>query len=145
MYQRRTRKFRRHPNGRNHSSRDNDGKMRFRPNLFISNKPRNNFRLGQNPEKLFEKYSELAKEARSSGDKTLCENYMQHADHFMRLMTSKNKLQSSNVDQNSNKISLEEKNQEKNSNSDLKDSTKNSDLKDSTKNSDLKDDAKQNK
>ena len=36
----------------------------------------------QSPEKLFEKYNALAKEALSSGDKILSENYLQHADHF---------------------------------------------------------------
>ena len=42
-------------------------------------------------EKLFEKYTSLAKEAMSSGDKTLSENYLQHADHFMRIIEDKNK------------------------------------------------------
>jgi len=42
-------------------------------------------------EKLFEKYSSLAKEAMTSGDKTLSENYFQHADHFMRIIEDKNK------------------------------------------------------
>ena len=40
----------------------------------------------QSAEKLFEKYNTLAKEALSSGDKTLSENYFQHADHFMRII-----------------------------------------------------------
>ena len=42
-------------------------------------------------EKLFEKYSSLAKEAMSSGDKTSSENYLQHADHFLRVIEDKNK------------------------------------------------------
>jgi|TARA_B110000438_G_C15639456_1_gene574615 hypothetical protein len=42
-------------------------------------------------EKLFEKYSNLAKEAMSSGDKTSSENYFQHADHYMRIIEDKNK------------------------------------------------------
>ena len=33
----------------------------------------------------------LAKEALSSGDKTLSENYFQHADHFIRVVDDKNK------------------------------------------------------
>ena len=41
--------------------------------------------------KLYEKYNNLAKEALSSGDKTLSENYLQHADHFMRVIEDKNK------------------------------------------------------
>ncbi len=92
MFQRRPRKFRRRSNGRHHHSRMNDGKNRFRPNLFVSDKPRN-FNTGQNAEKLFEKYNSLAKEALSSGDKTLSENYFQHADHFMRIIEDKNRNQ----------------------------------------------------
>ena len=39
-----------------------------------------------NAPKLIEKYTDLAREASSSGDKILSENYLQHADHFMRVM-----------------------------------------------------------
>ena len=39
---------------------------------------------------MLEKYNTLAKEALSSGDRTLSENYLQHADHFMRLIEDKN-------------------------------------------------------
>ena len=48
-------------------------------------------------EKLLEKYSILAKEAMSSGDKTLSENYLQHADHFMRVIEDKNKIRNQNI------------------------------------------------
>ena len=41
----------------------------------------------------------LAKEALSSGDKTLSENYFQHADHFMRIIEDKNKNQNQNKEQ----------------------------------------------
>ncbi len=47
-------------------------------------------------EKLFEKYTSLAKEAMSSGDKTLSENYLQHADHFMRVIEDKNRSRNQN-------------------------------------------------
>ena len=40
--------------------------------------------------KLVEKYNNLAKEALSSGDKILSENYLQHVDHFERLVSLKN-------------------------------------------------------
>ena len=39
-----------------------------------------------NAPKLIEKYSNLAREALSSGDKILSENYSQHADHFHRIL-----------------------------------------------------------
>ena len=38
-----------------------------------------------NASKLVEKYNNLAREALSSGDKILSENYLQHADHFYRI------------------------------------------------------------
>ena len=47
-----------------------------------------------NASKLFEKYTNLAKEAFSTGDKILSENYFQHADHFSRVLSNKNTEQS---------------------------------------------------
>jgi hypothetical protein len=32
------------------------------------------------------KYNDLAREASSNGDKILSENYLQHADHFTRIL-----------------------------------------------------------
>ena len=92
MFQRKPRGFRRRSNGRGRSSHEN-GYMqsRPRPNPFSNSQARNNFRHTQSAEKLFEKYNALAKEAMSSGDKTLSENYLQHADHFMRIIEDKNK------------------------------------------------------
>ncbi len=43
----------------------------------------------QNASRLIDKYTLLAKEALSSGDKILSENYLQHADHFIRVMEDK--------------------------------------------------------
>ena len=45
----------------------------------------------QNASKLIDKYTTLAKEALSNGDKILSENYFQHADHFVRVMEDKQK------------------------------------------------------
>ena len=42
-------------------------------------------RNNHNASKLIEKYNNLAREALSSGDKILSENYFQHADHFTRI------------------------------------------------------------
>ena len=72
----------------------------FNPNLSNvsdfkkKNYPRNNV----NCSKLIQKYSDLAREALSSGDKILYENYMQHAEHFVRL--SENLPQSLNPKNN---------------------------------------------
>ena len=43
-------------------------------------------RNNHNAPKLIEKCSNLAREALSSGDKILSENYFQHADHFTRIL-----------------------------------------------------------
>ena len=46
-------------------------------------------RNNHNASKLIEKYSNLAREALSSGDKILSENYFQHAEHFIRVLEAK--------------------------------------------------------
>ena len=46
-------------------------------------------RNNHNAPKLIEKYSNLAREALSAGDKILSENYFQHADHFTRILNEK--------------------------------------------------------
>ena len=51
---------------------------------FRHRNPRNN----QNASKLVDKYNNLAREALSSGDKILSENYLQHADHFSRILNT---------------------------------------------------------
>ena len=43
---------------------------------------RNNY----NASKLVEKYNDLAREALTNGDKILSESYLQHADHFKRIL-----------------------------------------------------------
>ena len=52
-------------------------------------KRRNPGRNNQNASKLIDKYNDLAKEAISNGDKILSENYLQHADHFARILQSR--------------------------------------------------------
>ena len=54
-------------------------------NFFRKNAGRNN----HNASKLIEKYSNLAREALSNGDKILSENYFQHAEHFIRVLEEK--------------------------------------------------------
>ena len=86
MFQRRQKSFRHRPRGRTGSPRHSNGQGRSMSNNFSNGPMRNNFRGNtQSAEKLFEKYNTLAKEALSSGDKTLSENYFQHADHFTRV------------------------------------------------------------
>ena len=68
-------------NGNGHKSNGD-----FSNNLDF--KRRNPGRNNQNASKLVDKYSELAREALSNGDKILSENYLQHADHFSRILNS---------------------------------------------------------
>ena len=88
----------------------NSGSKNFQKTFFGRN--------GLKAEKLLEKYNGLAKEALSSGDKILSENYYQHADHFLRVIENKNSTQSNSkpyLDNSStnknpnNKIILEDK------------------------------------
>ena len=37
-----------------------------------------------NVEKTMQKYQQLAKDAQSNGDPVLSQNYLQHADHYLR-------------------------------------------------------------
>ena len=46
-------------------------------------------RNNHNAPKLIEKYNDLAREALSNGDKILSENYLQHADHFTRILNDR--------------------------------------------------------
>ena len=52
-------------------------------------------RNNHNASKLIEKYNNLAREALSSGDKILSENYFQHADHFTRILAEQDKQRKS--------------------------------------------------
>ena len=101
MLHRKPRRFRRRSNGRN--GMHHNSSLRTRTNQFSNVQQRGNFRSQLSAEKLFEKYTSLAKEAMSVGDKTLSENYLQHADHFMRIIKDKNKsrdqMKSNTVDQ----------------------------------------------
>ena len=84
---------------------------------------RNPGRNNQNAAKLVDKYNNLAREALSSGDKILSENYLQHADHFSRILA----LQEANKS-NDQKNNVIEQNFSKNSKEALddKDNTSNS-------------------
>ena len=126
MFQRKQRRFRSHQNGRNHQSHGNGYKSaRLRSNSFSNNQTRNNFRPTQSAEKLFEKYSTLAKEAMSVGDKTLCENYLQHADHFMRIIEDKNKIREQDKANEVNKPVIDNKITNENSQVKQQDENKN--------------------
>jgi hypothetical protein len=89
IYRNNNRKNRFKSNGeRNYRKRLNNGHKN--QNDFNSNsdfRHRNSGRNNQNAAKLVDKYNNLAREALSSGDKILSENYLQHADHFSRVLS----------------------------------------------------------
>ena len=54
----------------------NNGNMNFNRNGSMTNP--------HNVEKTMQKFQQLAKDAQSTGDLVLVENYLQHADHYSR-------------------------------------------------------------
>ena len=57
-------------------------------------------RNNHNAPKLIEKYNDLAREALSNGDKILSENYLQHADHFTRILNEKESMRKDKIYEN---------------------------------------------
>ena len=88
------------------NGQNNNKRMRNRNNNNNSNNNNNNNRRGQNPmtrvfesngpdikirgtaSHVAEKYVQLARDARSSGDPVAAENYYQHAEHYFRLIAA---------------------------------------------------------
>ena len=68
----------------------------------------------QNAAKLVEKYNDLAREALSNGDKILSENYLQHSEHFSRILisqeNSRNHLENTAQNNEIGKIKVETEN-----------------------------------
>ena len=88
--------FRNNNNNRRHNFRRNDRNFKSngdRPKYGSNYSNNENFqrkipgRNNHNASKLIDKYNNLAREALSSGDKILSENYFQHADHFTRVLS----------------------------------------------------------
>ena len=82
----------RNNNNRRNKFRTSNRNFRTNGSNIASLGLKNNFQRmhssgnNNNAPKLIEKYSNLAREALSSGDKILSENYYQHADHFLRIL-----------------------------------------------------------
>ena len=90
---------------RNNSNNNRRNNFRRNDRNFKSNNERQKFgsnfatndnfkrkapgRNNHNAPKLIEKYNDLAREALSNGDKILSENYLQHADHFTRILNER--------------------------------------------------------
>ena len=79
--------MRQHSNGRrsrNKSRRGNNGPTRMQ--VFDSNGP--DVRIRGTAWQVAEKYAALAKDAASSGDRIMAENYLQHAEHYQRMINA---------------------------------------------------------
>lgn len=102
MRNRKSRVFRYRSNGRNFRRRTNDNEnIRSITGSFLNDRTKNNFKSNKSAEQLLESYKILAKEAISLGDKTLAENYLQHIDHFERIVSNKNLNQNNNLSNSS--------------------------------------------
>jgi hypothetical protein len=71
--------------GRNNNNRRNGNN---RSQVFDSNGP--DVRIRGTAHQVNEKYMALAKDASSSGDLILAESYLQHAEHYQRIINSWN-------------------------------------------------------
>ena len=108
------RKFR--INGDRNSTRGHDPQTLISNTNFQRKNHRNN---NHNAARLVEKYSSLAREALSSGDKILSESYFQHSDHFIRVLNEKEKNQGISRTEKAkldDKVSVEEKSKETDNN-----------------------------
>lgn len=82
----RRRKFHSNSNRPFRRRHDGEGRGSNSPNAIMNGQYRqNSFKGPYNTAKLLEKYNILAKEALSTGDIILAENYFQHAEHFSRI------------------------------------------------------------
>ncbi len=71
-----------HNNGGSHSSGGG-----FNPNrTFDSSGPE--IKIRGSASHVYEKYLQLARDANSSGDRVMAENYLQHAEHYFRIMAA---------------------------------------------------------
>ena len=89
---------------------NSNGNMNFNRNGSMTNP--------HNVEKTMQKFQQLAKDAQSSGDPVLVENYLQHADHYSRRLAELNERSRDNSkdDKNNNLVDTSTKDSLKSSN-----------------------------
>ncbi|MDP1875433.1 MAG: DUF4167 domain-containing protein [Phenylobacterium sp.] len=71
--------------GRNRGGGGNKPQQHNANRAFDSNGP-DGVKVRGNAQHVFEKYQQLARDAASSSDRVLAENYLQHAEHYFRLL-----------------------------------------------------------
>ena len=77
-------------NSNGSNSLGNNGNMNFNRNGSMTNI--------HNVEKTMQKFQQLAKDAQSNGDPTLEQNYLQHADHYLRRYNELNERKESSIE-----------------------------------------------
>ena len=77
-------------NSNNSNSLNNNGNMNFNRNGSMNNI--------HNVEKTMQKYQQLAKDAQSNGDPVLAQNYLQHADHYLRRYNELNEKRENSIE-----------------------------------------------
>tara|TARA_B000000532_G_scaffold218877_1_gene192460 strand:+ start:1326 stop:1724 length:399 start_codon:yes stop_codon:yes gene_type:complete len=90
---------------------NNNGNSNFNRNGSMNNI--------HNVEKTMQKFQQLAKDAQSNGDPVLAQNYLQHADHYLRRYNELNEKRDVSVE----KIITEEKLNSKDDSLETNDST----------------------
>ena len=74
------------------SNLNSNGNLNFNRNGSMNNI--------HNVEKTMQKYQQLAKDAQSNGDPVLSQNYLQHADHYLRRYNELNERKESVLEKN---------------------------------------------
>jgi len=83
----RSRRGGRRPQHNNGNGGSNGGSGGFNPNrTFDSSGPE--VKIRGSASHVYEKYLQLARDANSSGDRVMAENYLQHAEHYYRIMAA---------------------------------------------------------
>ena len=77
-------------NSNNSNNLNNNGNMNFNRNGSMNNI--------HNVEKTMQKYQQLAKDAQSNGDPVLSQNYLQHADHYLRRFNELNERRENSIE-----------------------------------------------
>src|SRR6056297_990804 len=76
---------------RNKSGRNNRSMGNIVNRVFDSSGPEGKVR--GTPQQIVDKYNQLARDAQLAGDRVLAENFQQHAEHYLRLLSSAQKEQ----------------------------------------------------
>ena len=77
--------------GSNNSTNfNNNGNVNFNRNGSMNNM--------HNVEKTMQKFQQLAKDAQSNGDPVLAQNYLKHADHYLRRFNELSEIKENSID-----------------------------------------------